>query len=104
MIQKKPCYEFSAEKNHSLIKERNISFEEIITALDSDKLLDTIKHHNLENYPNQQIYVIEVRSYVYLVPFVRKDEKAVFLKTIIPSRKFTKIYLSKEGDVECKIK
>jgi hypothetical protein len=35
---------------------------------------------------------------VYLVPFV-EDERSVFLKTIIPSRKVTKEYLGKEdGD------
>ena len=35
------------------------------------------------------------REYVYLVPFV-EDEHAVFLKTIIPSRKATKEYLGEE--------
>jgi len=36
---------------------------------------------------------------VYLVPFV-EDEHMVFLKTIIPSRKATKQYLSEESDDE----
>jgi hypothetical protein len=36
---------------------------------------------------------------VYLVPFV-EDERTVFLKTIIPSRKATKLYLGEESDDE----
>ena len=95
---KKPYYEFSADKNQQLIKERHISFEDVISALDNDKLLDTITHHNKERYPNQEIYIIDMGGYVYLVPFVRKDKYTVFLKTIVPSRKLTKKYLGKRGE------
>lgn len=38
------------------------------------------------------MYVIEIDSYIYLVPFV--NEKIIFLKTIFPSRKATKKYLN----------
>src|SRR5438552_4024665 len=93
----KPHYEFSADKNQQLIQERHISFEDVIAALDNNKLLDTIDHHSKTKYTNQEIYIIDINGYVYLVPFVRKDKHTVFLKTIIPSRKFTKTYLSKRG-------
>ncbi|MBX3710226.1 MAG: toxin [Gammaproteobacteria bacterium] len=92
-----PHYEFSADKNQQLIKERHISFDDIIAALGNDKLLDTISHHNRTKYPNQEIYIIEITGYVFLVPFVKKDKNTVFLKTIIPSRKLTKKYLGKRG-------
>jgi len=36
--------------------------------------------------------VVDIRQYVYLVPFVETKEE-FFLKTIIPNRKMTKIYL-----------
>jgi hypothetical protein len=36
--------------------------------------------------------VVQIDDYAYLVPFV-EDEKQVFLKTIIPSRKATAKYL-----------
>jgi hypothetical protein len=36
-----------------------------------------------------------LRGYAYLVPFVETKEE-VFLKTIIPSRKATRIYLDEE--------
>jgi predicted DNA binding CopG/RHH family protein len=44
------------------------------------------------------IFVVRREEYVYLVPFV-EDERTVFLKTIIPSRKATKQYLGEESDV-----
>lgn len=91
----KPHFEFSADKNQQLIKERHISFEDVIAALANEKLLDTIAHHNKEKYPNQEIYIIDINGYAYLVPFVRKDEYTVFLKTIVPSRKLTKKYIGK---------
>ena len=93
----KPQYEFSADKNQLLIKERGIGFENVVAALDSGKLLDAINHHNATKYPNQKIYIVEIDGYAYLVPFVRKDKQTVFLKTIFPSRKLTKKHLGKVG-------
>src|SRR5262245_18298932 len=93
----KPHFEFSADKNQQLIKGRHISCEDVIATLDNEKLLDTIVHHNKEKYPNQEIYIIEINGYAYLVPYVRKNKYTVFLKTIVPSRKMTKKYLSKRG-------
>lgn len=95
MKMARPHYEFSSDKNQLLIKERGISFEEVIVALDNDKLLETVDHHNPAKYPNQKIYVIDINGYVYLVPFVRKDKQTVFLKTIFPCRKMTKKHLGK---------
>jgi uncharacterized DUF497 family protein len=86
-------YNFSADKNRQLIKERGISFEDIVTALDSGKLLNTIDNPNSGKYPHQKMYVVEVNDYVYLVPFVRQNETTIFLKTIFPSRRAKKQYL-----------
>ncbi len=95
MEKEKPHYEFSADKNQILIKERSVSFEDVIAAIDNGKLLDTIDHHNVAKYPNQEIYIVDINGYVYLVPFLRKDRQTVFLKTIFPSRKLTKKYLGR---------
>lgn len=89
-------YEYSASKNIQLINERHISFEEVIAALENEQLLDVIVHPNQKKYPNQQMYVVQINSYVYLVPFVEVDERTVFLKTIFPSRKAKKQYIEKE--------
>lgn len=91
-MEEMPQFDFSSEKNHQLIKERGISFEEIIAALNSGRLLDVIEHHQ-EKYAKQRLYIINIDDYVYIVPFIKKDEQTVFLKTIFPSRKLTKKYL-----------
>lgn len=85
-------YNWSAEKNQALIKERGVSFEEAAYYIQAGGLLDDLVHHNNEAYPNQRIFVVVIGGYVYLVPYV-EDRDQVFLKTIIPSRKFTKRYL-----------
>jgi len=55
-------------------------------------VLDVIKHPNPSKYPNQRLFIINIENYAYLIPFI-EDEKQIFLKTIIPSRKATKQYL-----------
>jgi uncharacterized DUF497 family protein len=84
-------YNWNAEKNEQLIVERGISFEEIVFYIENNGLLDDIAHPNSQDYSHQRIFIVAVESYVYLVPYIEnKDE--LFLKTIIPSRKFTRIY------------
>ena len=97
MASEKLQYEFSADKNQSLIKDRNISFEIIIAAIGDGNLLNILEHPNKEKYPNQRIYVVNINNYVYLVPFV-KNRDIIFLKTIFPSRKLTKLYLGNGGN------
>lgn len=85
-------YNWSAEKNEVLIVDRSISFEEVVFYIENDGLLDEIAHPNSLDYSHQRIFVVAVENYVYLVPYVESEDE-IFLKTIIPSRKFTKIYL-----------
>ena len=86
-------FNWNSEKNNILINERNISFEEIIIAINENKIINVYEHPNQNKYPNQKIYEIELYDYIYLVPFI-EDEKEIFLKTIIPSRKATKKYVN----------
>lgn len=88
-------FDWNEEKNKLLKKERGISFEEIKVAAEEGGILDNYDHPNQKRYPGQKIMAVEINDYVYLVPYVRNEEK-VFLKTIIPSRKATKKYLRKE--------
>jgi hypothetical protein len=60
-------------------------------------VLDILEHPNRARYAGQRIFVVQRDDYVYLVPFV-EDEKLIFLKTIIPSRKATKEYLGEEPE------
>ena len=84
-------------KNEKLKAERGIGFEEIIFHIERGDVLDILEHPNRERYRGQRILVVQRDDYVYLVPCV-EDEKLVFLKTIIPSRKATKQYLGKEPE------
>ena len=83
---------WNSEKNEQLIQERGISFERILFHIERDGLLDVVKHPNNSRYPNQRIFIVNIESYAYLVPFI-ENEKEYFLKTIIPSRKATKKYI-----------
>lgn len=85
-------FDWNNEKNEELIKEQGVSFEEVVFCIMYDGLLDIIEHPNKSKYPNQNIFIVDINSYIYLVPFVEDDE-LVFLKTIIPSRKMTEKYL-----------
>ncbi len=87
------------QKNEELLKERGISFEEVVFCIMHDGLLDIIEHPNKTKYSNQKIFIVEIDEYVYLVPFV-EDEDAIYLKTIIPSRKMTKKYLGGNDEKE----
>ena len=80
------------DKNEELRKERGISFEEIIFHIERGDILDILEHPNPERYKGQRIFVINVEGYAYLVPFLEAESEVV-LKTIIPSRKATKLYL-----------
>ena len=84
---------YSLEKNELLKIERDISFEDVILAIENGNLLDDIKHPNEDKYPNQNVFIIlvKIKDYVYLVPYV-EDETSIFLKTIIPSIQMNKKY------------
>ena len=87
-------FDWDEDKNEWLKRERNISFEIIISLIAMGNLLDIVEHPNKEKYKDQKIFIIEYDNYAYLVPFVEDNEK-IFLKTIIPSRKATQKYLSR---------
>lgn len=84
-------------KNEKLKAERDIGFEEIVFLIAKGDLLDVLEHPNQQRYRGQRIFVVRRGDYVYLVPFV-EDNRVVFLKTIIPSRKATTQYLGKETE------
>ena len=68
-----------------------MGFEEVLLAIDEGRLLDVIPHHNLEKYPNQKLFIVRIRGYICYVPFV-EDEEKIFLKNVVPSRKYQKKY------------
>lgn len=90
-------FAWDEDKNELLKRERNVSFEEIVFHINNGDLLARLDHPNRAKYSHQQIFVVLVGDYVYMVPFVEDEEKC-FLKTIIPSRKLAKEYLGERKD------
>jgi hypothetical protein len=87
---------FNEEKNQLLKATRRISFEDVLISIKRKKLLDNIAHPS-KKHPHQRLYVIDIKGYVYAVPYIINPEKQeIFLKTIYPSRVLTKQY--KKGD------
>lgn len=92
-------FRWNHSKNEVLKKDRRVSFEEIVLAIEADGLLDELQHPNSEKYPNQSILVVVLDDYVYLVPYV-EEQDYYFLKTVIPSRKATRDYLQRNAHDE----
>lgn len=81
-------FNFSHEKNNLLKKERNISFEDAIKAIENGGVLDVLNHPT----KSQIIFIIKMFDYVYAVPAVIENENCFFLKTVYPSRDLKKQY------------
>ena len=85
-------YDWNNEKNRLLKETRGVSFEHVVVLIEEGKLLDIIEHPNREQYGHQKILIVNIDGYAYAVPYVVRGNIR-FLKTIIPSRKYTKKYL-----------
>lgn len=88
-------FDWDEQKNKLLKVGRGIGFEEVVNAINDGHLLVVLKHPNPKKYPNQKVYVVTINNYAYSVPFVEGKETC-FLKTIYPSRKYTKQYLNEK--------
>ncbi len=79
---------WNMEKSKLLKVQRGISFEEIALLIEAGSILGIEEN---PGRPNQQIYILEIEDYAYIVPFV-ESENEIFLKAAFPSRKYTKRY------------
>jgi uncharacterized DUF497 family protein len=84
-------FEWDEAKNKLLDTNRGVCFEDVLIAISEKRLLDVLPHHNPTKYPNQKLFIVQIRDYVYYVPFI-ENEVSIFLKNIIPSRKYQKKY------------
>ncbi len=76
---------WSILKNDQLKSERGISFEDL---LNKGKLISVKKNPKRKN---QNIMLFEFKRYIWIVPYVEEKNGDIFLKTLYPSRKYTKI-------------
>jgi len=77
-------------KSERLKRTRGASFEDII----GSRIIAVKKHHKKEH---QNIMLFSYKRYVWVVPYVETD-KEIFLKTLYPSRKYTRLY--REGKIK----
>ncbi len=75
-------------KSKRLKQTRGVSFEEIL----KESWIADIPH---PTRIGQRVLLFERQGYIWLVPFI-KDERGFFLKTLYPSRDYTRLY--KKGD------
>jgi len=87
-------FNYCFTKNAQLLAERGLGFEEIIEEINNGNLITIKLHHNQVKYPGQKIMYVRCMRHVYLVPYVTESNETLFLKTLFPSRKATKEYLS----------
>ena len=77
------------DKNDVLKQTRGVSFEEITGIIMENRYIDIIKN---PPRPGQRYFVLRMRDYTWIVPFVVDDDEAIVLKTAFPSRKYHKQY------------
>lgn len=71
-------------KSELLKRVRGVSFGEILHAEFIGTLENTARK-------NQQLYLFRYKAYIWVVPYVMHGGE-IFLKTLFPSRKYTKMY------------
>jgi uncharacterized DUF497 family protein len=86
-------FNWNEKKNEMLRKERGISFERIIVAIQEGHLLDVLENSNSEKYKNQIILIVDIDGYAICVLCVLEKNGDYFMKTLFPSRKYKKKYL-----------
>ncbi|MCH7730213.1 toxin [Patescibacteria group bacterium] len=89
--------DYSEEKNLILKETRGVDFEDVVDSLEKGKILDNINHFNKKKYPNQKIFIVEIKKYAYAIPYViDKKRKVIFLKTVYPNRVLKEKYLKRK--------
>jgi hypothetical protein len=83
---------WSPEKDAWLRIHRGIGFGQVEGMILMQDYLAIADHWNPIRYPNQRVFILKIDDYAYCVPFV-ENEFEIFLKTIIRSRKATKLYM-----------
>ena len=74
-------FDWAADKNGGLNMEINISFEQIVVAVEAGDLLEVLTHPNQARYANQIVMLAKIDDYVYAVPtVVQKDVYSMKLR------------------------
>ena len=83
---------YDKNKAIKLRYERNIEIEDIVDIIINKKYLDILEH---PKRAGQQIFILEYRDYIHVVPFVIDNDSNIIIKIVFPSNNFQKIYKEK---------
>jgi hypothetical protein len=76
------------DNNKRLMREREISFQEIAGFILSGEYVDILEN---PAHPDQYICILSIQSYTWVVPFTIEQDESMFSKTAFPSRKLHKL-------------
>ena len=82
--------EWNRIKNRKLKETRGVSFENLLRS----EFIGLYRHPKRKQ---QFLLLYKYNNYIWLVPCIIKGD-SIFLKTLYPSRKFTKMY--KKGEIK----
>ena len=88
---------WSDEKDSWLSAARGIRFQDVADALLSGGLIDIIESPGRHE---QQAFIVRLREYIWVVPFVLEKDGTLFLKTAYPSRKMMERYGGPNGKAD----
>lgn len=83
-------FRWNTEKNEELKAQRGLSFERVVIAIQEGYLLDVREHPNQGRYPNQILLIVNIEQYAICVPCVPDKSGSMFMKTLFPSRRYTR--------------
>ena len=81
------------DKSSKLKAERGVSLEEVAALILQKRYVDIVKH---PKRPGQWMFVLPIKGYIHVIPFVVDGDGNFVLKTAFPSRKFQKRYEGKK--------
>lgn len=78
------------EKKYNFLKyKRNILLDEVADIIFDKRYIKILGNSARKG---QEIFVMNYRDYIHVVPFITDEEGNIIIKTAYPSRKFNKIY------------
>lgn len=93
----KQIFDWNPDKNEELKQRHGIGFEDVVIAFQESRLLADVENPSQNRYAHQRMAVVMIEDYAYAVPYVL-DGETRFLKTLFPSRKLHKQYVSNPND------
>lgn len=81
-------FSWNEEKNLFLMSERGLCFEDVLESFEKGEFYGVFKNSS-SNFPEQSVFLVKIRGYPCIVPFIENEEE-IFLKTIIPDRRYKK--------------